>query len=276
MEEIVMALKVREDYWDYCTEIKTEEIYNTSRMVSNYTGMLVQPNKAIIGENAFAHESGIHQDGVLKRRDTYEIMTPESVGLPANKIVLGRHSGRHGLTSRLHDLGYEVSEEKIKQIYPCFLELADKKKEIFDEDLRVLMGDDAENEPECYGLEYLHVNLGTTTIPTATVRIKIKDKVFEESATGDGPVAACFRAIKRAIGFGNEVKLEHYQVQSMTSGKGALGEVILRLRINDNEYTGKGISTDTIEASSKAYLDALNHFEKFKDLQPVLDGITAI
>ena len=139
----------------------------------------------------------------------------------------GRHSGRHGLISRLHDLGYEVSEEKIKQIYSRFLELADKKKEIFDEDLRVLMGDDVDNELEYYRLEYLHVNLGTTTIPTATVRIKIKDKVFEESATGDGPVAACFRAIKRAIGFGNELKLEHYQVQSMTSGKGALGEVML-------------------------------------------------
>ncbi|HJM95919.1 MAG TPA: 2-isopropylmalate synthase, partial [Candidatus Marinimicrobia bacterium] len=193
MEEIVMALNVRSNYWDYYTNIKTEEIYNTSRMVSGFTGMLVQPNKAIVGENAFAHESGIHQDGMLKNRNTYEIMTPESVGIINNKIVLGRHSGRHGLSVRFKALGYEVAEEEMGHLYERFLELADKKKEIYDEDLRVLMGDEAESEQGFYTLDYLHVNLGTTTIATATVRINSEGKAFEESATGDGPVDACFR-----------------------------------------------------------------------------------
>lgn len=274
MEEIVMALNVRSNYWDYYTNIKTEEIYNTSRMVSGFTGMLVQPNKAIVGENAFAHESGIHQDGMLKNRDTYEIMTPESVGIINNKIVLGRHSGRHGLSVRFKALGYEVAEEEMGHLYERFLELADKKKEIYDEDLRVLMGDEAESEQGFYNLDYLHVNLGTTTIATATVRINSEGKAFEESATGDGPVDACFRAINRAIDFQSQTKLEHYQVRSVTAGKGALGEVTVRLKINGSAYTGKGISTDTIRASAKSYLQALNHYEAMKDMNEIFETIS--
>ncbi len=266
MEEIVMALKVRDEYWGYFTDINIKEIYPASRMISNYTGMIVQPNKALVGENAFAHESGIHQDGVLKNRQTYEIINPESIGIRSNKIILGRHSGRHGLKARLSILGYELTEESLSSIYSQFLELADKKKEIFDDDLRALMGENLEQDSEFYSLEYLHVNVGTTTIPTAVVRIKAGGKLFEESATGDGPVAACFRAVKRAVTLDNDIKLEHYQVRSVTSGKGALGEVALRLKIKDGFYTGKGISTDTIEASCKAYLDALNQFEKIKTL----------
>jgi 2-isopropylmalate synthase len=276
MEEIVMALNVRTNYWDFHTDILSEKIYNTSRMVSGFTGMLVQPNKAIVGDNAFAHESGIHQDGVLKKRNTYEIMTPESVGIPNNKIVLGRHSGRHGLSARLTKIGYEFSEEQLNHIYERFLVLADKKKEVYDEDLRVLMGDEAEVEKGFYDLDYLHVNLGTTTIPTATVRIKTEGKVLEESATGDGPVAACFRAINRTIGFGDEIKLENYQVRSVTGGKSALGEVTVHLRFDDNAYVGKGVSTDTIEASAKAYLQALNHYEAMKDMNIVLEDISTV
>ncbi len=276
MEEIVMALNVRSNFWNYRTDIHTEEIFNTSRMVSGFTGMLVQPNKAVVGENAFAHESGIHQDGVLKNKETYEIMTPESVGIVNNKIVLGRHSGRHGLSARLKVLGYEVSEDQISHIYDRFLDLADKKKEIFDEDLRVLMGDEVVEEKGYYSLDYLNVNLGTTTIPTATLRIKSDGKILEESATGDGPVAACFKAINRTIGLEEDVKLEHYQVRSITGGKSALGEVNVRLRINDSAFTGKGISTDTIEASAKAYLQALNHYESMKDVNTGFETMSTV
>ncbi|MDP7036771.1 MAG: 2-isopropylmalate synthase [Candidatus Marinimicrobia bacterium] len=274
MEEFVMSLNVRPNFWNFHTDINTEEIYNSSRMVSGFTGMLVQPNKAIVGENAFAHESGIHQDGMLKNRDTYEIMTPESVGIVNNKIVLGRHSGRHGLLSRLKALGYEVSDEKMGNIYKRFILLADNKKEIFDEDLIVLMGDESKSEIGFYYLDYLHVNLGTTIIATATVRIKTEEKIGEESATGDGPVDACFRAINRAINFKEIPKLEHYQVRSITAGKGAQGEVSVRIKIQDSAYSGKGVSTDTIRASAKAYLQALNHYESLNNMENVFEEIT--
>jgi len=261
LEEIVMALKVRADLWDCHTDIKTEEIMNTSRMVSGYTGILVQPNKAIVGENAFAHESGIHQDGVLKNRGTYEIMTPGSVGITESKIVLGRHSGRHGLKARLNALGYQIEKEQLDDVYAQFVELADKKKEVYDEDLRVIMGDVFEQEEGYYRLSYLHVNLGTTTVPVAIVRIDTPDQTYEDSAIGDGPVAACFRAIARALGIRKQFNLEHYQVRSITGGKSALGEVTLRLRHEGVTYTGRGTSTDTIEASAKAYLEALNQHQ---------------
>ncbi len=261
LEEIVMALKVRADLWECYTDIHTEEIMNTSRMVSGYTGILVQPNKAVVGENAFAHESGIHQDGVLKNRDTYEIMTPGSVGITDSKIVLGRHSGRHGLKARLKTLGYQVEKEQLDDVYAQFVELADKKKEVYDEDLRVIMGDIFEQEEGYYKLSYLHVNLGTTTVPVAIVRIETPDQTFEDSATGDGPVAACFRAIARALGIRKQFNLEHYQVRSITGGKSALGEVTLRLRHEGKTYMGRGTSTDTIEASAKAYLEALNQHQ---------------
>ncbi len=257
LEEIVMALKVRKDIVDYYTNIRTEEISNTSKMVSSFTGIIVQPNKAIVGENAFAHESGIHQDGMLKNRQTYEIMTPESVGVSKTKIVLGRHSGRHGLKSRLLELGYTISEEELNPVYEKFVLLADKKKEIFDEDLRMLMGDnESEGKEDYYELDYFQVQIGTTAIPTATVRIKSGDSIFQESATGDGSVDACFNAIERALGI--KPDLESYHVRSVTSGRQAMGEVIVRIRQNEKSFTGRGISTDIIEASVKAYLQALN------------------
>jgi 2-isopropylmalate synthase len=265
LEEIVMALKVRKDLWNYCTDIQSEEIFNTSRMVSGFTGMVVQPNKAIVGENAFAHESGIHQDGVLKNKQTYEIMQPEDVGVGKTKIVLGRHSGRHGLKARLIELGYKLNEAEIQKVYETFLELADKKKEIFDDDLRVLMGDEVFKPEEVYELDYLQVNAGTKTIPTATIRLKKGDETIQESSTGDGPVDACFNAIERAISF--KPTLESYNVRSVTQGRQALGETVIRIRSNGHSFTGRGVSTDIIESSAKAYLQAINQFMQLDKTQ---------
>jgi 2-isopropylmalate synthase len=261
LEEIVMALKVRKDISGYQTKINSEEIFNTSKMVSGFTGIIVQPNKAIVGENAFAHESGIHQDGVLKDKQTYEIMTPESVGVNKTKLVLGRHSGRHGLKSRLDELGYHLTDSEMQKSYDAFLLLADKKKEVFDEDLRVLMGDEIYKENQLYELQYLHVNAGTDIIPTATVQIKSATEVFQESSTGDGPVDASFNAIERALGF--KLTVESYNVRSVTSGRQALGEAIIRIRSGENSFTGRGTSTDIIEASAKAYLQAINLYLTF-------------
>lgn len=261
LEELVMALKVRKDFLKYFTTITTEEIYNTSKMVSAFSGIMVQRNKAIVGENAFAHEAGIHQDGVLKNRETYEIMTPESVGIPKTNIVLGRHSGKHGLKVRLNELGYELDEEELKKIYKAFTDLADKKKEVYDDDLRMLMGDEIEQSNESFKLSYLQVNSGSDSIPNAVIKIKIKENEYAESATGDGPVDAVFNAIERALNL--DSKVESYQVRSVTSGRNALGEVIVRIKQNDKSFTGRGVSTDIIEASAKAYLNALNQREKF-------------
>jgi 2-isopropylmalate synthase len=265
LEEIVMALKVRKDLWNYFTDIKTEEIFNTSRMVSGFTGMVVQPNKAIVGENAFAHESGIHQDGVLKNKQTYEIMKPEDVGVNKTRIVLGRHSGRHGLKARLIELGYKLSEDEIQKVYEAFLELADKKKEVFDDDLRVLMGDEVFKSVELYELDYLQVNAGTKTIPTATIRLKVGDETIQESSTGDGPVDACFNAIERALKI--KPTVESYNVRSVTQGRQALGETVIRIRSDKYSFTGRGVSTDIIEASAKAYLQAINQFQQFSKIK---------
>ncbi|WP_456442245.1 2-isopropylmalate synthase [Caldithrix abyssi] len=263
LEEFVMALNVRKDILPFYTAINTREIYNASRMVSTFTGFTVQPNKAIVGKNAFAHESGIHQDGVLKDRNTYEIMKPEDVGVSSSKIVLGRHSGRHGLKARLQELGYRLSEEKLDQVYKLFVKLADKKKEVYDEDLRSLMGEEVYSEKPAYLLDYLHVFLGTSAIPTATVRLKKDDRILEESATGDGPVDAVFNAIDRALHTHFEVT--DYQVRSVTSGRDALGEVFVRIQNGLGEAHGRGHSTDIIEASGKAYLQAINNILKQRD-----------
>ncbi len=262
LEEIVMALKVRKDITNCYTNIKTEEIYNASRMVSSFTGIIVQPNKALVGENAFAHESGIHQDGMLKNRQTYEILTPETVGVPKTKIILGRHSGRHGLKARLLELGYTLKDDELQSVYEDFLILADKKKEVFDDDLRVLMGDQAfEEEEEFYELDYIHVTMGTNSIPTATVKIKTQKDEMQESATGDGAVDACFNAIERTLNIKPE--LESYHVRSVTSGRQAMGEVIVRIRNGEKSFTGRGVSTDVIEASAKAYVQALNQQQRY-------------
>ncbi|MFV1977198.1 MAG: 2-isopropylmalate synthase, partial [Candidatus Scalindua sp.] len=262
LEEFVMALKVRNDLYNLFTNITTEEIYNTSRIVSAFTGVIVQPNKAIVGENAFAHESGIHQDGMLKNRETYEIMTPETVGVKKTKIVLGRHSGKHGLKARLQELGHELTDKELQKVYELFTNLADKKKEVFDEDLRALMGDEIKKEQGYYELVYINVNSGTNSIPTATVTIKGDDTEYSDSATGDGSVDALFNAIDRALNI--QPKIESYQVRSVTSGRKALGEVIVRIRQEQQSFNGRGVSTDVIEASGKAYIQAINQQEIFK------------
>jgi 2-isopropylmalate synthase len=257
LEEIVMALKVRKDALPYETTIDTREIYNTSKMVSGFTGVVIQPNKAIVGENAFAHESGIHQDGMLKNRNTYEIMTPEDVGVPKTRIVLGRHSGRSGLKTRLVELGYTPAEEDIQHIYERFTDLADKKKEVFDDDLRALMGDEVLKKQDLYHLDYLHVYTGNSAIPTATVRLSINGDAVEESATGDGPVDAVFNAVDRATK--SKRRVESYQVRSVTSGRQSQGEALLRLRVGEKVYHGRGVSTDIVEASAKSYVQAINN-----------------
>ncbi|UCD38998.1 MAG: 2-isopropylmalate synthase [Fidelibacterota bacterium] len=256
LEEIIMALRVRGDYWNVHTDIRIEELFNTSRMVSAFTGLVVQPNKAVVGDNAFSHESGIHQDGVLKNSHTYEIITPEAIGATRTKIVLGRHSGRHGLAVRLRDLGYRPTKDELQHIYQKFLDLADKKKEVFDDDLRVLMGDEMHRQQEYYELESFHVSAGTNALATGTVSIKAGEEVLRESAIGDGPVDACFKAIDRALD--TDSTIESYQVRSVTAGREAQGEVIVRVRSGDSVCTGRGVSTDILEASVKAYLQALN------------------
>ncbi len=259
LEEFVMALNVRKDILPFHTAIETKEIYNTSRMVSGFTGIIVQPNKAIVGANAFAHESGIHQDGMLKNRETYEIMTPEDVGVQKTKIVLGRHSGRHGLKVRLQELGYQLTEDELNKTYRKFTDLADKKKEVFDDDLRVLMGDQVKKKKEDYVLDYWQINIGTHAIPTATIKMTVKEQIIQESATGDGPVDAVFNAIDRALN--TKYKIESYQVRSVTSGRKAMGEVLLRIRNGNKSYNGRGVSTDIIEASAIAYLQAINRLQ---------------
>ncbi|MCD6376564.1 MAG: 2-isopropylmalate synthase, partial [Caldisericaceae bacterium] len=257
------VLNVRKDLLPFYTDIQTREIYNASRMVSTFTGFVVQPNKAIVGKNAFAHESGIHQDGVLKDRNTYEIMRPEDVGVPSSKIVLGRHSGRHGLKARLQQLGFHLAEQEMDRVYERFLNLADKKKEVYDEDLRSLMGEEVFAEKPTYSLDYLHVFLGTNAIPTATVRLSKEGEVVEESAIGDGPVDAVFNAIDRALK--TQFEVTDYQVRSVTSGRDAMGEVFVRIQNGLGEAHGRGHSTDIIEASGKAYLQAINEIMKQRE-----------
>ncbi len=256
LEEIVMTLETRKDAFKRRTRIQTEEIYRTSKMVSHLTGIIIQPNKAIVGANAFAHESGIHQDAVLKDKRTYEIMTPESIGLPSNRIVLGRHSGRHGLKSRLETLGYQMATEELNQIYEEFLKIADKKKEVFDEDLEVIIENNIYGSRKELELTYFHISSGNQLVPTATIGLKKDDKIYQEAACGDGPVDAAFKAIDKITNM--TVELGDYQLHAVTGGKDALGEVTIKIIKNGWNIVGRGASTDVIEASIKAYLDAIN------------------
>jgi 2-isopropylmalate synthase len=261
LEEFVMALNVRKDVLPYSTGINTRQIWNTSRMVAGTVGFPIPRNKPITGENAFAHESGIHQDGVLKKRETYEIMTPESVGRDAGQLVLGRHSGMHGFKTRLADLGIFPSEEELKKAYERFLEIADRKKEVFDDDLYVLVSDQLGHGAETFTLDYFNIQSGNLSVPTATVRIRAGDDLHEEAATGDGPVDAIFNAIDRALGI--SARLLEYTVQAVTPGRQAMGEVGVSLEIEGRKFVGRGASTDILEASAKAYVNALNRWKAF-------------
>ncbi len=255
LEEVVMSIRTRRDLLDKETNIKTDEIYKTSRLLTSLTGIPVQPNKAIVGANAFAHEAGIHQDGVLKEKLTYEIMTPESVGL-AQKLVLGKHSGRHAIRKRLSELGFELSDPDLNKAFVRFKALADKKKEVFDDDLVALVEDEVSTVPETYFLDYLQFTSGTATIPTAMVRLRKEEKVYQESGWGDGPVDAAYRAIDDITGITG--KLKEYSIRAVTGGKDALGEVIVTLEADGCTVIGRGSSTDVIEASVRAYVNAIN------------------
>jgi len=259
LEEVIMALKVREDYYGLHTNIKTERLYPASRMLSALTGMTVQRNKAIVGRNAFAHESGIHQDGMLKERSTYEIMRPEDVGVSKTDLVLGKHSGRHALRDRVTELGYHLSEEQIQTLFDDFKALADKKKEVYDEDLIVLIEKYMEGGPAPWQLVSLHTTAGTAVLPTATVAIRRPDgEVVRDAAIGDGPVDAIFKAVERVTGV--HANLREFVVRSVTKGKDAQGEVTLELEVESGErsFRGRAASTDIIEASAEAYLNAVN------------------
>ncbi len=256
LEEIVMILKTRKDFFKFRTGVKTEEIIKTSRLVSTLTGIHIQPNKAIVGDNAFRHEAGIHQDGMLKEKTTYEIMSPETIGLKESKLVLGKHSGRHAFKKRLLDLGYELSEKDLVKAFDRFKRLADKKKEIYDEDLTAIIEDEISVVPETFKLLYIHTTSGTQTVPTATVRLEKRGKVIQDAACGDGPVDAAYKTIDRITGLG--AKLIDYSLRAVTSGKDALGEVTVKIRKGERTITGRGTSTDIIEASAKAYVNAVN------------------
>ncbi len=271
LEEIVMALKTRKDYFGLETRVRTEEIFKTSRLLSHITGVHVQPNKAVVGENAFAHEAGIHQDGVLKEKLTYEIMRPEDIGRPSNKLVLGKHSGRHALAARLKDLGFELSGAELDKAFKKFKDLADRKKEVYDEDLMAIVADEATKIAETYTLDYLHSISGTGIIPSATVRLLKEGQVLQDSGVGDGPVDAVLAAIDAITGL--KGRLQDYSLRAATSGKDAIGEVSLKVDFDGTIVSGKGASTDVIEASARAYINALNRLahptgQRMKEIGP--------
>ncbi|MGE5809615.1 MAG: 2-isopropylmalate synthase [Nitrospirota bacterium] len=262
MEEIVMALKTRKDFYAADTRIHTEEITRSSRLVTKITGIPVQPNKAIVGANAFAHESGIHQDGLLKERTTYEIMRPESVGLVKTNLVLGKHSGRHTFRDRLRDMGYELSDDDLNKAFERFKRLADQKKEVFDEDLEAIVSDEMQQIQEVYVLRDLSAQSGTGMTPTATVELQVEGKTVKRTGSGDGPVDAVYRTIAAITG--TKSRLDAYLVKGITGGTDALGEVTVKVEEEGKKVAGHGADTDIIVASAKAYVNALNKLEYWK------------
>jgi 2-isopropylmalate synthase len=262
LEEVVMALHTRANFLKSDTRIKTEFIYPTSRLVSMITGLLVQPNKAIVGANAFAHEAGIHQDGILKNPMTYEIIKPETIGLSANKLVLGKHSGRHALRTQLKDLGYDLSDEELNLVFAKFKELADKKKHVMDEDLEAIVTEGILRTADVFVLDYLHVTAGTTVLPMASVRLKINGRPFQDAGYGNGPIDAAFNTIAKLTATNSE--LMRFSISALTGGTDAMGEVTVRLRENGLLALGKGADPDIITASAKAYVNGLNRLEYLK------------
>ena len=256
LEEIVMAINTRRERLGVATGVDTEEIFRSSRLLSSLTGMRVQRNKAIVGANAFAHEAGIHQDGVLKSAITYEIMTPQSVGIKHTTLVLGKHSGRHALKKRYEELGYEMSPEELQRVYKDFCIVADQKKEVYDEELIAILEDRAYATAEDYHLEGLHVSTGTAVKPTATVELRQGDTTFVDSATGDGPVDAAYRAIERITGVIG--KLTEFSVKSVSLGHDTIGEAFVQVNFDGVLFNGRAASTDVVTGSVLAYLGALN------------------
>ena len=259
MEEVVMALKTRADFFALETAIVTEQIYPASRLVSQITGIAIPINKPIVGENAFAHEAGIHQDGVLKNKITYEIMKPETVGLSTNRLVLGKHSGRHAFVDRLKALGIATQDLDMNKAFDRFKALADKKKSVYDEDLMAIVAEESVRVPDRYELAYLNVTSSSEEVPQATVRVRVDGEERVEHATGDGMVDACYKAIAKATG--THGKLERYAVKAITGGTDAQGEVSCLVRDEQHSATGQGAHTDIIMASALAFLNALNKIE---------------
>ena len=262
LEEVVMALHTRPNYIPLSTNINTEQIYPTSRLVSMITGIIVQPNKAIVGANAFAHEAGIHQDGMLKNPMTYEIMKPDTIGLSTSKLVLGKHSGRHALRSHLKELGYDFSDEELQLVFTKFKELADKKKTITDEDLEVIVTEGILRTTDIFCLEYLHVISGTTVLPMAGVKLTTNGRSVQAAGYGNGPIDAAFNTIAKLTGTRSE--LLRFSVSALTGGTDAQGEVTVRLKEDGLIALGRGADPDIITASAKAYINGLNRLEYLK------------
>ena len=262
LEETVMALHTRSNYLPFATDVVTNQIYPTSRLVSIITGMMVQPNKAIVGANAFSHEAGIHQDGVLKNPMTYEIMEPDTVGLSANKLVLGKHSGKHALRDHLKKMGYDLSDEEVKLVFKRFKTLADKKKHVVDEDLEVIVAEGVLRTSDIFILDYLQVTCGTTVLPMASVKLLINGRSVQDAGYGNGPIDAAFNTIAKLTGTSSE--LLRFTVSALSGGTDSQGEVTVRLKENGLVAIGRGADPDIITASAKAYLNGLNRLEYLK------------
>ena len=274
LEEIAMGLRTRNDFYGADTQIVTEEIVKTSRLVSKITGMVVQPNKAIVGANAFAHASGIHQDGLLKEKTTYEIMRPESIGLNKSTLVMGKLSGRHAFKQKLEEMGYKLAEDELQKAFERFKRLADQKKEIYEEDLEAIVAEELHTIPETYRLKSLHVESGTDMTPTAQIELEIDGKVVKQAGKGDGPVDAAYRTI--AAMTQTQSTLLAYVVKAITGGTDAQGEVMVKVEDGLKTVTGHGADTDIIVASAKAYLNALNklvYWKSRKDDAPKINYI---
>jgi 2-isopropylmalate synthase len=274
MEEVVMAIKTRRESFGVDTGIVTEQIYPTSRLLAQITGLAVAINKPIVGDNAFAHEAGIHQDGVLKNRLNYEIMKPETVGLDSNRLVLGKHSGRHALVSRLRELGLEVGEVDMNRLFERFKALADSKKSVYDEDLIALLAQESVRGDlhDRYELVYLNVTSSSMAVPHATVKLRIDGEEVLGHGTGDGMVDACYKVISDLTG--QHPTLERYAVKAITGGTDAQGEVSCLVREDGHTVTGQGSHTDIIQASALAYLNALNKLEyrrQYRQRQPQVE-----
>lgn len=261
LEELVMAMRTRADYYtNYSTGIDATKIYPTSRMVANLTGLRVQRNKAVVGENAFAHESGIHQDGMLKNRNTYEIMDPKHIGVPESKLVLGKHSGRHALGDRVKALGYTIDDDTLNKVYDAFKALADKKKDVYDEDIEAILDRSLDEVRALWTIESFQVTSGSDQSAMATVVMKDSSgETRKDAAPGDGPLDAIFSAIQRITGV--EATLEDYTTRAITGGKEAQGEAQVRLNHHGKKVRGRGVSTDVIEAAAHAYLAAINRIK---------------
>jgi 2-isopropylmalate synthase len=275
MEEIVMALRTRQDFYKIATRIDATKIYPASRMVSSLTGLTVQRNKAIVGENAFAHEAGIHQDGMLKNRETYEIMDPATVGIPKTSLVLGKHSGRHAFRERTQFLGYTLNEAQLEAAFVKFKALADKKKEVFDEDIEALIDSELEIDTALWQLTALQVVAGQNTIPTATVTLRDSaGQSVQDASVGDGPIDAIYSAIQRLTGI--KMNLTDYRIRSITRGKEALGEASVELEHSGKKIRGRGLSTDILEASALAYLAAVNRLRSQSSREKAVTQHTAL